>query len=136
MEYNLLLLQGENLLYKNKSKLFALSKENFDILVKDNTLISNTISEEGSFVSEIVDLLQNNEVVVNLEKVSNALKEIENNQIVSHLRREEFRKISYPIITRTELLKKYLINNSFLFSIDTFLNTSNFQGIELDSWYH
>jgi len=113
-----------------------LSKENFDILVKDNTLISNTISEEGSFVSEIVDLLQNNEVVVNLEKVSNALKEIENNQIVSHLRREEFRKISYPIITRTELLKKYLINNSFLFSIDKFLNTSNFQGIELDSWYH
>ena len=32
-------------------------------------------------------------------------------------------------------LKKYLIDNSFLFSIDAFLNTSNFEGVELDSWY-
>ena len=51
------------------------------------------------------------------------------------LKREDYRKISYPIITRTENIKKYLINYSFLFSVDTFLSTSSFQGIELDSWY-
>ena len=135
MEYNFLLLQDQSLFYKNKHKLSSLNKDNLEVLVEEYTLISNTFIQEDSLVSEIVDLLKNKEVVVNLEKVSSALKEIENNQIVSHLRREDFRKISFPIITKSDFLKKYLIDNSFLFNIDAFLNTSNFQGVELDSWY-
>ena len=135
MEYNFLLLQNQSLFYKNKHKLSSLNKDNLEVLVEEYTLISNTFIQEDSLVSEIVDLLKNKEVVVNFEKVSSALKEIENNQIVSHLRREDFRKISFPIITKSDFLKKYLIDNSFLFSIDVFLNTSNFQGVELDSWY-
>ena len=135
MEYNFLLLQDQSLFYKNKHKLSSLNKDNLEVLVEEHTLISNTFIQEDSLVSEIVDLLKNKEIVVNFEKVSSALKEIENNQIVSHLRREDFRKISFPIITKSDFLKKYLIDNSFLFSIDAFLNTSNFQGVELDSWY-
>ena len=135
MEYNFLLLQDQSLFYKNKHKLSSLNKDNLEVLVEEHTLISNTFIQEDSLVSEIVDLLKNKEVVVNFEKVSSALKEIENNQVVSHLRREDFRKISFPIITKSDFLKKYLIDNSFLFSIDAFLNTSNFQGVELDSWY-
>ena len=135
MEYNFLMLQDQSLFYKNKHKLSSLNKDNLEVLVEEYTLISNTFIQEDSLVSEIVDLLKNKEVVVNFEKVSSALKEIENNQIVSHLRREDFRKISFPIITKSDFLKKYLIDNSFLFSIDAFLNTSNFQGVELDSWY-
>ena len=135
MEYNFLLLQNQGLFYKNKHKLSSLNKDNLEVLVEEYTLISNTFIQEDSLVSEIVDLLKNKEIVVNFEKVSSALKEIENNQIVSHLRREDFRKISFPIITKSDFLKKYLIDNSFLFSIDAFLNTSNFQGVELDSWY-
>jgi hypothetical protein len=135
MEYNFLLLQNQSLFYKNKHKLSSLNKDNLEILVKEHTLISNTFIQEDPLISEIVDLLKNKEVVVNFEKVSSALKEIENNKIVSHLRREDFRKISFPIITKSDFLKKYLIDNSFLFSIDAFLNTSNFQGVELDSWY-
>jgi len=135
MEYNFLLLQNQSLFYKNKHKLSSLNKDNLEVLVEEYTLISNTFIQEDSLVSEIVDLLKNKEVVVNFEKVSSALKEIENNQIVSHLRREDFRKISFPIITKSDFLKEYLIDNSFLFNIDAFLNTSNFQGVELDSWY-
>ena len=135
MEYNFLLLQDQSLFYKNKHKLSSLNKDNLEVLVEEHTLISNTFIQEDSLVSEIVDLLKNKEIVVNFEKVSSALKEIENNQVVSHLRREDFRKISFPIITKSDFLKKYLIDNSFLFSIDAFLNTSNFQGVELDSWY-
>ena len=135
MEYNFLLLQDQSLFYKNKHKLSSLNKDNLEVLVEEHTLISNTFIQEDLLVSKIVDLLKNKEVVVNLEKVSSALKEIENNQIVSHLRREDFRKISFPIITKSDFLKKYLIDNSFLFNIDAFLNTSNFQGVELDSWY-
>ena len=135
MEYKFLLLQDQSLFYKNKHKLSSLNKDNLEVLVEEHTLISDTFIQEGALVSEIVSLLKNKEVIVNFEKVSSALKEIENNQIVSHLRREDFRKISFPIITKSDFLKKYLIDNSFLFNIDTFLNTSNFQGVELDSWY-
>ena len=135
MEYNFLLLEGQNLLYDNKSKLCSLNKESLEILTKEYTLISNTIPQENSLVSEIVDLVKNNETIVSFEKVTSALKEIDNDQIVSHLKREDYRKISYPIITRTDHIKKYLIDNSYLFSIDTFLNSSSFQGVELDSWY-
>ena len=135
MEYNFLLLDGQNLQYDNKSKLCSLNKESLEILTKEYTLISNTIPHKNSLVSEIVDLVKNNETIVSFEKVTSALKEIDNDQIVSHLKREDYRKISYPIITRTEHIKEYLINYSFLFSVDTFLSTSSFQGIELDSWY-
>mgnify|MGYP005697199107 FL=1 len=135
MEYNFLILQDRRLFYKEKNKLSSLNKDSLEVLVKELTLISNTFIQEGSLKSEIVNLLKNNEVVVNFEKVSSALKEIENNQIVSHLKRENFRKISFPLITKSDFLKKYLIDNSFLISIDSFLNSSNFQGVELDSWY-
>ena len=135
MEYNFLILQDRSLFYKEKNKLSSLNKDSLEVLVKELTLISNTFIQEGSLKSEIVNLLKNNEVVVNFEKVSSALKEIENNQIVSHLKREKFRKISFPLITKSDFLKKYLIDNSFLISIDSFLNSSNFQGVELDSWY-
>ena len=135
MEYNFLILQDRSLFYKEKNKLSSLNKDSLEVLGKELTLISNTFIQEGSLKSEIVNLLKNNEVVVNFEKVSSALKEIENNQIVSHLKRENFRKISFPLITKSDFLKKYLIDNSFLISIDSFLNSSNFQGVELDSWY-
>tara|TARA_B100001559_G_scaffold83678_1_gene69545 strand:- start:76 stop:486 length:411 start_codon:yes stop_codon:yes gene_type:complete len=135
MEYNYLLLQNRSLFYKNKNKLTSLNIDTLEVLVEEHTLISNTFIQEDSLVSEIVDLIKNKETVVNLKKVSSALKEIENNKIVSHLRREDYRKISFPIITQSDFLKKYLIDNSFLFSIDAFLNTSNFEGVELDSWY-
>ena len=135
MEYNFLILQDRSLFYQEKNKLSSLNKDSLEVLVKELTLISNTFIQEGSLKSEISNLLKNNEVVVNFEKVSSALKEIENNQIVSHLKRENFRKISFPLITKSDFLKKYLIDNSFLISIDSFLNSSNFQGVELDSWY-
>ena len=135
MKYNFLLLKNQKLNYERKNKLFSLDKLSLNILVKKYTLISDTVPQENLLMSEVVDLVKKNVVLVNLEKVTSALKEIENNQIISHLKREDFRKISYPVITETEHLKNYLIKNSFLFNIDSFLNASNFQGIEIDSWY-
>ena len=135
MKYNFLLLKNHNLFYERKDKLSSLDKLSLNILEKEYTLISKTIPQEHSLVSEVVDLVKNNIVLVNFEKVTSALKEIKNNQIISHLKREDYRKISYPVITETEHLKNYLIKNSFLFNIDSFLNSSSFQGIEIDSWY-
>tara|TARA_Y100000748_G_scaffold236455_1_gene200506 strand:+ start:1609 stop:2019 length:411 start_codon:yes stop_codon:yes gene_type:complete len=135
MKYNFLLLENQNLFYERKDKLSSLNKLSLNILEKEYTLISNTIPKENSLISEVVDSIKNNLVLVNFEKVTSALKEVKNNQIISHLKREDYRKISYPVITETEHLKNYLIKNSFLFNIDSFLNSSSFQGIEIDSWY-
>tara|TARA_X000000368_G_C22966118_1_gene683240 strand:- start:200 stop:610 length:411 start_codon:yes stop_codon:yes gene_type:complete len=135
MKYNFLLLENQNLFYERKDKLSSLNKLSLNILEKEYTLISNTIPQENSLISEVVDSIKNNLVLVNFEKVTSALKEVKNNQIISHLKREDYRKISYPVITETEHLKNYLIKNSFLFNIDSFLNSSSFQGIEIDSWY-
>jgi 2-C-methyl-D-erythritol 4-phosphate cytidylyltransferase len=98
----------------NKSKLCSLNKESLETLTEEYTLISNKILQENSLVSEIVDLVKIMKTVVSFEKVTSALKEIDNDQIVSHLKREDYKKISYPIITRTEHIKKYLINYSLL----------------------
>ena len=135
MKYNFLLLENQNLFYERNDKLSSLNKLSLNILEKEYTLISNTIPQENSLISEVVDSIKNNLVLVNFEKVTSALKEVKNNQIISHLKREDYRKISYPVITETEHLKNYLIKNSFLFNIDSFLNSSSFQGIEIDSWY-
>ena len=135
MKYNFLLLENQNLFYERKDKLSSLNKLSLNILEKEYTLISNTIPQENSLISEVVDSIKNNLVLVNFEKVTSALKEVKNNQIISHLKREDYRKISYPVITETEHLKNYLIKNSFLFNIDSFLNSYSFQGIEIDSWY-
>ena len=135
MKYNFLLIKNQNLFYERKNKMYSLDKLSLNILVKKYTLISDTVPQENLLMSEVVDLVKKNVVLVNFEKVTSALKEIKNNQIISHLKREDFRKISYPVITETEHLKNYLIKNSFLFNIDSFLNASNFQGIEIDSWY-
>ena len=85
MEYNFLLVEGQNLLYENKSKLCSLNKESLEKLTEEYTLISNKIPQENSLVSEITNLVKNNETVVSFEKVTSALKEIDNDQIVSHL---------------------------------------------------
>ena len=81
----------------------------------------------------MIELLKDNEVVINFEKVSSALKEVENNKIIAHLSRESFRKISFPIFVQSEYLKNYLKNSGLKFELNLFLENSNFLQIELDS---
>ena len=82
MKYNFLLLENQNLFYERKDKLSSLNKLSLNILEKEYTLISNTIPQENSLISEVVDSIKNNLVLVNFEKVTSALKEVKNNQII------------------------------------------------------
>ena len=134
MEYNFLLLEDDKLSIKKNKTFLQLTQENIDNLKADYSLISiNEIKGNNSLSTKVIELLKDNEVVINFEKVSSALKELESNKIVAHLSRENFRKISFPIFVQSEYLKTYLKDSGLQFELSLFLENSNFLKIELDS---
>ena len=134
MEYNFLLLEDNKLSIKKNKTFLQLTQENIDNLKADYSLISiNEIKGNNPLSSKVIELLKDNEVVINFEKVSSALKELESNKIIAHLSRENFRKISFPIFVQSEYLKNYLKDSGLQFELSLFLENSNFLKIELDS---
>ena len=134
MEYNFLLLKDNKLSIKKNKTFLQLTQENIDNLKADYSLISiNEIEGNNPLSTKVIELLKDNEVVINFEKVSSALKELESNKIIAHLSRENFRKISFPIFVQSEYLKSYLKDSGLQFELSLFLENSNFQKIELDS---
>ena len=134
MEYNFLLLEDKKLSIKKNKTFLQLTQENIDNLKADYSLISiNEIKGNNPLSSKVIELLKDNEVVINFEKVSSALKELESNKIIAHLSRENFRKISFPIFVQSEYLKTYLKDSGLQFELSLFLENSNFLKIELDS---
>tara|TARA_B100000161_G_scaffold5982_1_gene3841 strand:- start:943 stop:1347 length:405 start_codon:yes stop_codon:yes gene_type:complete len=134
MEYNFLLLEDNKLSIKENKTFLQLTQENIDNLKADYSLISiNEIEGNNPLSTKVIELLKDNEVVINFEKVSSALKELESNKIVAHLSRENFRKISFPIFVQSEYLKTYLKDSGLQFELSLFLENSNFLKIELDS---
>jgi hypothetical protein len=134
MEYNFLLLQDNKLSVKDNGDFLPLNQENLVSLKQEYTLIStNEIKGNNPLSSKVIELLKDNEVVINFEKVSSALKELESDKIIAHLSRENFRKISFPIFVQSEYLKNYLKDSGLQFELSLFLDNSNFLKIELDS---
>tara|TARA_B100001939_G_scaffold323513_1_gene314776 strand:+ start:48 stop:434 length:387 start_codon:yes stop_codon:yes gene_type:complete len=111
-----------------------LNQGNIDSLRADYSLIStNETNGNNPLYSKVIELLKDYEVVIKFEKVSSALKELEDNKIIDHLNRENFRKISFPIFVQSEYLKSYLKDSGMQFEISLFLENSNFQVIDFDS---
>ena len=136
MEYNFLLLENDKLSIKNNGEFLSLNKENLISLDAAYSLISTyEIKDENSLSSKVLELLENNKVVINFEKVSSALKELEDNKIIAHLNREKFRKISFPIFVQSQYLINYLKISGLKFELSSFLDNSNFKMLELDSLY-
>ena len=134
MEYNFLLLENNKLSIKKNKTFLQLTQENIDNLKADYSLISiNEIEGNNPLSTKVIELLKDNEVVINFEKVSSALKELESNKIIAHLSRENFRKISFPIYVQSEYLKSYLKDSGLQFELSLFLENSNFLKVELDS---
>ena len=134
MEYNFLLLEDNKLSIQKNETFLKLNQENLDSLKADYSLIStNEIKGNNPLSSNVIELLKDNEVVINFEKVSSALKELESNKIIAHLSRENFRKISFPIFVQSEYLKNYLKDSGLKFELSLFLKNSNFLEIELGS---
>ena len=134
MENNFLLLKDNKLSFQKNERFLQLTKENLDNLKADYSIIStNEIKGNNPFDSKVIGLLKDNEVVINFEKVSSALKELESNKIIAHLSRENFRKISFPIFVQSQYLKNYLKDSGLKFELSLFLKNSNFLEIELGS---
>ena len=134
MEYNFLLIENNKLSIQHNKIFTELSLENLESLKAEYSLISTfKIKSSDPLSSDVLELLKDNEVVIKFEKVSSALKEIDNNKIISHLNRENFRKISFPIFVKTEYLKNFLEASGLKIELSSFIKNSRFQKIELDS---
>ena len=134
MEYNFLILEDNILSIQINKNFLQLNQGNIDSLRADYSLIStNETNGNNPLYSKVIELLKDYEVVIKFEKVSSALKELEDNKIIDHLNRENFRKISFPIFVQSEYLKSYLKDSGMQFEISLFLENSNFQVIDLDS---
>jgi hypothetical protein len=134
MEYNFLMLEDNVLSIQINKNFLQLNQGNIDSLRADYSLIStNETNGNNPLYSKVIELLKDYEVVIKFEKVSSALKELEDNKIIDHLNRENFRKISFPIFVQSEYLKSYLKDSGMQFEISLFLENSNFQVIDLDS---
>ncbi|RZP24227.1 MAG: hypothetical protein EVA27_03015 [Candidatus Actinomarinales bacterium] len=128
------MLEDNKLHIQENETFLQLNQENIGSLKADYSLISTSVTKGNDpLSSKVIELLKDNEVVINFEKVSSALKELEDNKIIDHLSRENFRKISFPIFVQSEYLKNYLKNSGLKFKLSLFLENSNFQEIELDS---
>ncbi len=134
MEYNFLMLEDNILSIQINKNFLQLNQGNIDSLRADYSLIStNETNGNNPLYSKVIELLKDYEVVIKFEKVSSALKELEDNKIIDHLNRENFRKISFPIFVQSEYLKSYLKDSGMQFEISLFLENSNFQVIDFDS---
>ena len=134
MEYNFLLLEDNKLSIQKNKTFLQLTQENIENLKAAYSLISiNEIKGNNPLSPKVIELLKDNEVIINFEKVSSALKELESNKIIAHLSRENFRKISFPIFVQSEYLKNYLKDSGLKFELSLFLKNSNFLEIELGS---
>tara|TARA_B100001121_G_scaffold75054_1_gene66580 strand:+ start:1692 stop:2075 length:384 start_codon:yes stop_codon:yes gene_type:complete len=127
-------MENNKLSIQHNKSFTELSLENLESLKAEYSLISTfKIKSSDPLSSDVLELLKDNEVVIKFEKVSSALKEIDNNKIISHLNRENFRKISFPIFVKTEYLKNFLEASGLKIELSSFIKNSRFQKIELDS---
>ena len=134
MEYNFLMLEDNILSIQINKNFLQLNQGNIDSLRADYSLIStNETNGNNPLYSKVIELLKDYEVVIKFEKVSSALKELEDNKIIDHLNRENFRKISFPIFVKTEYLKNFLEASGLKIELSSFIKNSRFQKIELDS---
>ena len=130
-----------NLIEKNNSlyyldnggeneKLVKVSKENINEIKSSYVVINN---ESSINISKSIPkpTRMDNVNMVSVKPVTNALKLIEKDKIIKHIDREDFLKISYPLILRKEDLSNYLISNNYSWNLDLFVKNNNFKILEI-----
>ena len=62
-----------------------------------------------------------------LKEADNALKEIENNLIIDHKNRDNYKKLTYPLYLKTETYINFLKINDSKWDLIKFLNSHSFK---------
>ena len=130
-----------NLIEKNNSlyyldngaeneKLVKVSEENINEIKSSYVVINNELSIN---ISESIPkpTRMDNVNMVSVKPVTNALKLIEKDKIIKHIDREDFLKISYPLILRKEDLNNYLKSNNYYWDLDLFLKDNKFKILDI-----
>ena len=73
--------------------------------------------------------LEKFDCIPHFKEADNALKEIENNLIIDHKNRDNYKKVTYPLYLKTETYINFLKINNSKWNLIKFLNSHSFKTI-------
>ena len=71
--------------------------------------------------------LEKFDCIPHFKEADNALKEIENNLIIDHKNRDNYKKVTYPLYLKTETYINFLKINDSKWDLIKFLNSHSFK---------
>ena len=71
--------------------------------------------------------LEKFDCIPHFKEADNALKEIENNLIIDHKNRDNYKKVTYPLYLKTETYINFLKINNSKWNLIKFLNSHSFK---------
>ena len=86
-------------------------------------------SENTTGITPNFDELEEIDCIAFIKEADNALKEIDNNQIIGHKNRDEYEKVTYPLYLKTDTFINFLKTNDSKWDLVSFLDNHSFKTI-------
>ena len=115
--------------------------EILEIIIDRELFSSNDIEELGIVQNQCLKLinfknnsdltiedevLENFDCVVTANELGSSIKKISDGKIVEHLNRENYKKLTYPLLLKSETFLQFLKNNNSEWNLINFLENHTF----------
>ncbi len=105
-----------------------IEKDNLaDLDLKESLYLKLINSENTKDNSPDFNELEKFDCIPHFKEADNALKEIENNLIIDHKNRDNYKKLTYPLYLKTETYINFLKSNDSKWDLVKFLNSHSFK---------
>ena len=105
-----------------------IEKDNLaDLDLKESLYLKLINSENTKDNSPDFNELEKFDCIPHFKEADNALKKIENNLIIDHKNRDNYKKLTYPLYLKTETYINFLKINDSKWDLIKFLNSHSFK---------
>ena len=105
-----------------------IEKDNLaDLNLKESLYLKLINSENTKDNSPDFNELEKFDCIPHFKEADNALKKIENNLIIDHKNRDNYKKLTYPLYLKTETYINFLKINDSKWDLIKFLNSHSFK---------
>ena len=105
-----------------------IEKDNLaDLNLKESLYLKLINSDNTEENSPDFNELEKFDCIPHFKEADNALKEIENNLIIDHKNRDNYKKLTYPLYLKTETYINFLKSNDSKWDLVKFLNSHSFK---------
>ena len=95
-------------------------------IIENQYLKLVSFRNEGELKADI-EGLKNFDCVVTANELGSAIKKISNGKIVEHLNRDDYKKLTYPLILKSETFLQFLKENNSKWNLIKFLESHTFK---------